>query len=242
MSGTGFSRRGAVGALAAGGAALALAGALRGIEADAAVIRFTGFAPHQLHARAIGVASYRLTFLGAPRGLAGKAMRDLVEEAHADLVRRLAAAGRPPLERAELARALRRGGTRLVPGNRAAGTQGSGRRWVSLGAAAAPLLRDMETPQLHPTNPFANLAGAARSLDALLIAPQPLFAFASLCRGVTLADSTRVALLTPFDAGRSAVGGMMAIEDAWRVPDNVPLAAACAAFNAALVAELASAR
>jgi hypothetical protein len=239
----GLTRRGMIGGLAAGGAGLALVAARKtGLESPTR-LRFTGYTQHQAWAPAIGIASYRLSFLGSPPGLSDPDWRALADAAHADCLRRLDEAGLAPLPAARLRPAIRQGGSRLVPGNRSTGVLGAGRQaYVALGAREAPLLRDIDSPAINPLRPFAGLAGASAALGALLIVPAPVIAWSKGTPGFTLTAASRVLLMTPFEGGGSTVGGMMLLADPHRGADQRMLAASLAAFNAALVRELAAAR
>jgi hypothetical protein len=229
--------------LAAGGAAMAVGGPLLGTEADPLAFRFAGFTSRQAQGPSLAIAAYQLTVRGTAAGLGEASIRALADGAYADLMGQLAIAGFEPLPTAQVHAAIRAGGSRQILENREEGPAGA---YLAVGARAAPMIAGLHTPLPQGDGQFAGLGAATQKLDALLIAPSLVIALNGAAPGTTVTAASQVVLMTPFGGGTSATGGAMRLERDHRLgPSGMPeerLREACAAFNRALVTELAAAQ
>ncbi len=222
---------------------MAVGGPLLGTEGDPLAFRFAGFTSRQAQGPSLAIAAYQLTALGAATGLGEAVIRALADGAYADLIAQLATAGFDPLPTAPVHAAIRTGPARHVPGNREEGPAGA---YFAVGAREAPMIARLHTPLPRGDGQFAGLGAATQELDALLIAPSLVIALNSAAPGAAITAASQVVLMTPFGGGTSATGGAMRLERDHRlVPVGTPeerLREAFAAFNRALVTELAAAR
>ncbi len=229
MAEGGFSRRGLMRGVAAGGVSLAAGVPLPLAGEPAFDFRFTDFTSWQARAPALGIASYQLTFVTARvcshqvvslAGVGEEIMRAVTQEAYADCMLRLGAEGFAPLPPATLQLAMLSGGTCAVPGNREERyieARGSARfGTLAFGAAEAPLLAGLNTPLPRGDGQFAQIIAAAQALDALLIAPSLVIDFDAE-PAFAVSQASRVILMTPFDGGRSATTGGMWLDREHRI-------------------------
>lgn len=208
-----FSRRAVMAGLAAGCAAIAFEMPLLAQAGAAAFpFKFSGYAGQNLRAPALGIASYQLTFFTAHQStavgsiearsrltvtLAGvdeADMRALTEEAYADLMTRLGAAGFAPLAAADLKAAITADGTVFAPDNRDFKGIGGGitigksvrKAYVAFGAKDAPLIDGLNSPvpgnsmgMLGAFGKAGKLSGPAKRLKAVLLSPSLVIDFAN---------------------------------------------------------------
>lgn len=206
------SRRAVLAGFAAGCAAIAIQMPLLAQDTAAFPFKFSGFIGQQLRAPALAIPSYQLTFFTMHQStavgsiearsrltvtLAGvdeADMRALTEEAFADLMTRLGAAGFTPLPPAEIKAAIEASGMAYAPDNRDFKGIGAGitigksvrKAYVAYGAREAPLIEDLNA--LVPGNSLGvigglgklnKLSGPSKKLKALLITPSLVIDFAN---------------------------------------------------------------
>ncbi|WP_293381593.1 hypothetical protein [Phenylobacterium sp. SCN 70-31] len=174
-------------------------------------VKLSGFSGQNLRGGPVAVPSYQIAFFTQQQGTASggvlaksrltttltgisaETMRGLADEAYADLVAQLTAAGVPMVAEAETQAALAASGAELTPGNAEVTRIGAGvtigagvkKAYAAYGAQRAPMIKGLHAP--GNATGFAGMGAlavqgrlgtVARSQQSILVAPSLVIDFA----------------------------------------------------------------